>query len=159
VATEVVSFQHLSQPLAQGALVLSRYKDLSRLGFGALLAATPATLSIIGIKVLPYPVGTTCQVYQGYPPFNHPPEMRYAIDFLMPPRSLVVAARSGVVLAVEQGYDDNDSTIGHENFVILDHGDGTFSRYVHLVQPIHPRMGDNHPRKIIENSAYRSRGR
>lgn len=86
------------------------------------------------LYILPYPVGTTCQVYQGYPPFNHPPEMLYAIDFLMPQRSIVVAARGGVVLAIEQGYDDNDSALGHENFVILDHGDGTFSRYVHLVK-------------------------
>lgn len=84
--------------------------------------------------VLPYPVGTAYQVYQGYPPFNHPREMRYALDFLMAPRSIVVAARSGVVEAVEQGYEDDDAALGHENYVILDHGDGTFSRYAHLVK-------------------------
>lgn len=83
---------------------------------------------------LPYPVGTSYVVYQGYPPFNHDPSFKFAVDFLMPSRSTIVAARPGVVEFVEESYQDNDFTTGHENVVTVDHGDGTFTRYVHLVK-------------------------
>lgn len=84
--------------------------------------------------VLPYPVGTSYTVYQGYPPFNHSPSFMYAVDFSMPNRSTVVAAREGVVEYVQESYADNDYTDGHENVVTVDHGDGTYGRYVHLVK-------------------------
>jgi murein DD-endopeptidase MepM/ murein hydrolase activator NlpD len=71
---------------------------------------------------------------QGYPPTNHDRTFRFAIDFAMPSRSVVTAARDGTVEFVEQGYGDDDSTPGHENVVTVDHGDGTFTRYAHLVK-------------------------
>ncbi len=84
--------------------------------------------------VLPYPVGSAYVVYQGYPPFNHPPSFKFAVDFSMPSRSSITAARPGIVEFVEESYEDNDYDLGHENVVIIDHGDGTFARYVHLVK-------------------------
>ena len=84
--------------------------------------------------VLPYPVGTAYVVLDGYPPVIHAPLFKFAIDFSMPSRSLVVAARAGEVQYVEQSYEDNDNTSGHENVVVIEHGDGTFARYVHLVK-------------------------
>ncbi len=84
--------------------------------------------------VLPYPVGTAYVVYQGYPPFNHTPSFKFAVDFSMPSRSTVVAARPGIVEYVEESYEDHDYETGHENVVVIDHGDSTFARYVHFVK-------------------------
>ncbi len=84
--------------------------------------------------VLPYPIGTGYVVYQGYPPFNHNPSFKFAVDFSMPSRSTITAARSGIVEFVEESYEDNDYETGHENLLTVDHGDGTFARYVHLVK-------------------------
>ncbi len=84
--------------------------------------------------VLPYAVGTSYVVYQGYPPFVHPPSFKFALDFTMASRTIVVAARAGTVQFIEQSFEDNDYTTGHENLVVIDHGDGTYARYVHLVK-------------------------
>ncbi len=84
--------------------------------------------------VLPYPVGSSYVVSQGYPPYVHTPLFKFAIDFSMPSRSTVTAARAGQVQYVEQSYADDDYTTDHDNVVVVDHGDGTFTRYAHLVK-------------------------
>lgn len=82
--------------------------------------------------VLPYPVGESYRCFQGYPPFNHAPLFRYAIDFAMPIGSLIAAARSGVVEFVENRFQDSNTLLEQGNLVIIRHEDGTFARYVHL---------------------------
>ena len=52
----------------------------------------------------------------------------------MPIGETVVAARPGRVHKLEEQYQDYDNTSGHENGVIVDHGDGTFARYLHFTQ-------------------------
>ncbi len=84
--------------------------------------------------VLPYPVGTAYVVYQGYPPTVHSPSFKFAIDFTMAQRTVVTAARAGIVQYVQESYEDNDYETDHDNVVVVDHRDGTFARYVHLVK-------------------------
>ncbi len=100
--------------------------------------------------VLPYPVGVAYTVSQGYPPYIHSPLFKFAVDFSMASRSVVVAARDGEVEFIEQGYENDDSTGGHENVVVLAHGDGRFSRYAHLVKNgalvrVHDRVSRGQP--------------
>ncbi|MDH4271164.1 MAG: peptidoglycan DD-metalloendopeptidase family protein [Candidatus Aminicenantes bacterium] len=85
--------------------------------------------------VLPYPVGETYLCTQGYTGPNHHPELRkYAVDFAMPIGFIVVAARSGRVIFIEDSFEDGDYGEGKDNVVVVQHDDGTYSRYVHLTK-------------------------
>jgi murein DD-endopeptidase MepM/ murein hydrolase activator NlpD len=55
----------------------------------------------------------------------------YAYDFLMPVGSDVCAARGGVVLRVVVGHDGHGLHMPN-NFIAIDHGDGTTGWYLHL---------------------------
>tara|TARA_B110000908_G_C10143541_1_gene397935 strand:+ start:462 stop:884 length:423 start_codon:yes stop_codon:yes gene_type:complete len=52
----------------------------------------------------------------------------------MPIGTKIVASRAGIVIATEEQYTDDDHTPFHENFVLIEHDDGTFARYFHLTQ-------------------------
>ena len=56
----------------------------------------------------------------------------FAIDFIMPIGSPIVAARSGRVIAVEGRFVDTDHMFGHENHVAVQHDDATVGEYAHL---------------------------
>jgi len=56
----------------------------------------------------------------------------YAYDLGMPIGTQVLAIRDGTVIRVFESSPNNDHTLGHENYVIVEHADGTFARYVHL---------------------------
>jgi murein DD-endopeptidase MepM/ murein hydrolase activator NlpD len=87
------------------------------------------------IYLLPYPVGTSCELLQGYNgPWGHDGKAAYAYDFKMPIGSPVTAARDGIVVKVEARFEDGNRTAGQENFMFIDHGDGTFGRYYHLTK-------------------------
>ena len=54
---------------------------------------------------------------------------QFAIDFLMPVGTLIIASRSGIVVHVEE------SGVAYSfpnNLVIVEHEDGTFLQYMHL---------------------------
>ncbi len=88
------------------------------------------------VYVLPYPVGTTYLVDQGNcsPPGNgHRGTERYAYDFLAPIGSEVTAARSGSVLHVEESHFDGEiAPSGFDNYVAVQHTDGSVALYSHL---------------------------
>jgi murein DD-endopeptidase MepM/ murein hydrolase activator NlpD len=65
-------------------------------------------------------------------PRSHVGLFKYSVDFSMAIGTTVTAARAGRVVYVEQRYANDDTTSGHENVVILQHEDGTYSRYAHL---------------------------
>ena len=67
--------------------------------------------------------------HAGHPAAEH----GYAIDFDMPIRTEVIAARGGTVVDLEERFVDGDRS-GSENFLLLEHEDGTVARYVHLTQ-------------------------
>jgi murein DD-endopeptidase MepM/ murein hydrolase activator NlpD len=58
----------------------------------------------------------------------------YAIDFGMPIGTPLVAARAGTVVAVRDHFRDGNDTDLEENFVMVQHEDGTVARYIHLRQ-------------------------
>lgn len=57
----------------------------------------------------------------------------YAFDFTMPVGSEVCAARAGKVVKVEVSHDGHGPTMPN-NFIAVDHGDGTWAWYLHLKQ-------------------------
>ena len=81
--------------------------------------------------VLPYNVGEGYFVGQTT---NHGGVQKFAIDLLMPIGTEVVAIEDGAVVKIEESFVDGDHTPGHENFVFVEHGDGSVARYVHLTQ-------------------------
>lgn len=83
--------------------------------------------------VLPFPVGQEYKLIQGNNgPFGHEGHIAYAFDFIMPIGSVVVAARSGKVVKIEQQYVDGTKKPGQENYIFIQHSDSTYSRYYHL---------------------------
>lgn len=85
------------------------------------------------LYVLPYPVGDSYLCSQGFRgAVSHHGSFEYAVDFNMPVRALVTAARAGTVHFVLDGNRDDDRSIDRTNVVVVAHADGTFSRYCHL---------------------------
>jgi murein DD-endopeptidase MepM/ murein hydrolase activator NlpD len=83
--------------------------------------------------VLPYPVGKTYTCIQGFNSGpSHTGTFSSSVDFGMSIGTLVTVARSGRVVYVVESYSDSDQMAGHENVVIIMHGDSTYARYVHL---------------------------
>ena len=73
--------------------------------------------------------------------FSHHDWQEYAYDFSMPVGSDVCAARAGKVVDIEVRFD------GHSldnNEMVIDHGDGTFGCYLHLMRGgSYVRVGDH----------------
>lgn len=87
--------------------------------------------------ILPYPAGETYYVIRSYcatEPRGGPHSDQLAYDWHMPIGAEVVAARGGWV--VEMRESNPDSGLGHasENFVYIEHADGTVAFYAHLMQ-------------------------
>jgi hypothetical protein len=85
---------------------------------------------------LPTPVGMSVRVTQGNDGrHSHMGDERFAWDFGVPLETAVVAAAAGVVVWVEDA--STSFGVGPEfrsvaNFVVVDHGGGLFTSYVHL---------------------------
>lgn len=85
---------------------------------------------------LPFKTGKSHRVGQSYNgSFSHKGSIRYSVDFMMPLKTQVHAARGGRVV---QLYEDSDRGGEAEefkdasNFVVIEHNDGTFAEYAHL---------------------------
>ena len=59
---------------------------------------------------------------------------RSAYDFDMTIGDTVLASRSGTVFAVRDNFDDATRVCGQENWVFVQHADGTAMQYVHLTR-------------------------
>jgi murein DD-endopeptidase MepM/ murein hydrolase activator NlpD len=84
--------------------------------------------------VLPYAVGQqylVSRTFAHHTPLNDGVGL-YAIDFVLPMRTPVHAARAGTVVAVEERFSDTDHADFHENWVMVRHADDTVARYIHL---------------------------
>jgi hypothetical protein len=87
---------------------------------------------------VPFPEGAEIGITQGnHGYFSHGGYAAYALDWKVPEGTVVVAARAGRVLDLRE---DSDSGCGEvscadqANFLVLDHGDGSFGQYWHLQQ-------------------------
>jgi murein DD-endopeptidase MepM/ murein hydrolase activator NlpD len=81
---------------------------------------------------LPWPAGIRygcCQSNRGI--VSHRGSEEFAYDFAMPVGSDVCAARAGVISRIEVSHDGN-GVLAKNNYVVVDHGDGTSAWYLHL---------------------------
>ncbi len=87
------------------------------------------------LYILPWSVGETYTVGQGNcTNFSHRADInqQFAYDMLMPIGTRILASRAGVVIAIEQSFTDGTRVPGQENFVFVEHDDGSVARYIHL---------------------------
>ena len=61
-------------------------------------------------------------------------DQEYAYDFDMPIGTDIVATKAGTVAVVVEDFTENNNTPGEENYLIIQHNDGTISGYYHLTQ-------------------------
>ena len=85
---------------------------------------------------LPFESGESFRLGQGPDgSFSHKGRAQYAIDFVMPIGTPVLAARSGVVVQTSSNFDEGGpdrSYLDKANFVVIEHTDGTLGEYAHL---------------------------
>ncbi|MFC3034866.1 M23 family metallopeptidase [Pseudoalteromonas fenneropenaei] len=87
------------------------------------------------LYTLPYEVGTAWDVYAATEHYRSANQGvgTYAIDFVMPIGTKVLAARDGEVVSVQAGFKDGNNEDLKENYVFIKHSDGTIGRYFHLM--------------------------
>jgi murein DD-endopeptidase MepM/ murein hydrolase activator NlpD len=139
---------------ARGSALVSRLglADPSREGsFELRLDAVPGDPSARPQDVeYAYPLDLPrMRIDQGYGgSFSHgDPQNRHAVDFAAPEGTPVVAARDGVVMQSESGFQaaglDAEAFGGRANFVRILHEDGTMALYAHLAaRGVEVRVGD-----------------
>lgn len=86
------------------------------------------------------------EIVQGFDGTDtHRGGMQYSIDFAMPEGTPVLAARSGTVLYVQDGFTRggrDPDLLERANIVVVAHSDGTMASYGHLSPGIPVRKGD-----------------
>ena len=100
--------------------------------FGALLAKAAAPPAVYH---LPFPGGVVWMVIQGiHSGRSHEGRAAFAWDFRMPTGSPIAAARAGTVWMVRQDNTQNCRDLScpeWNNYIVVDHGDGTSAAYLH----------------------------
>ena len=85
---------------------------------------------------LPFASGTQHKISQGFHgKFSHTGDSEYAVDFLMPEGTAVLAARDGKVVRCVEKFSEggtDDSFWTRYNCVQVQHDDGTIGEYDHL---------------------------
>lgn len=97
-------------------------------------AAYPAQNT--SLYILPYQAGKSYEVIattEHYVRGNKGVGLN-AVDFQMPIGTSVVAARAGIVVAVQEEYLDDSGVDLQENYVFIKHSDGSIGRYFHLTR-------------------------
>lgn len=85
---------------------------------------------------LPFRNGQETTINQGYHDYpTHHGEGGFALDFSCEPGQPILAARAGVIWETRKDSFESclePSCLGKDNFVVIDHGDGTRAGYHHL---------------------------
>lgn len=107
-------------------------------GMGTVRQADTCVPAALQRVSLPFAAGRAVTFGQSYHgSFSHQGASAYSVDFPVPEGTQVVAARSGKVTGVYEASSTGcamESCADQANYVIVDHGDGTFARYFHLQQ-------------------------
>jgi len=88
------------------------------------------------IYKLPFPAGYSFTMCQGNNQGSHTGHGQYAWDFCMPIGTPVVASRGGTVKWIRQEFTEHGQGVAFadkNNYVVVDHGDGTSAMYMHLM--------------------------
>jgi len=98
--------------------------------------------------------------------FTHQDDSMYSVDFFMTEGTPVVAYKAGKIKAIKEDSNTNCIDEGieiedcnHANYVVIDHGDFTFSYYLHLQQysvdvQVGESVGAGHQIGRIGNTGY-----
>ncbi len=85
---------------------------------------------------IPFPKGVKYKAVQPTGKYAHSNwvESKYAIDFIVPVGTPVIAVKKGVVIMAKGNSKKHglDASIDDTNLVAIDHRDGTFTEYLHL---------------------------
>jgi murein DD-endopeptidase MepM/ murein hydrolase activator NlpD len=85
---------------------------------------------------LPYEDGEAYAVGQSYNgSFSHRDRSAYAVDFVMPEGTRIVAARDGVVTQIREDSNRGGNSYSYRddsNYIVVEHSDGTLGEYAHL---------------------------
>jgi hypothetical protein len=97
---------------------------------------------------LPYPAGKSYQVTAGNDASNHSDTYNnYGFDFGMGVGSQVAAMASGTVIKAKENSNTGGCSLSNDiyaNHIVIDHGDGTSTLYLHLnYQGVYVNVGDN----------------
>lgn len=90
------------------------------------------------VYAIPFRAGEQHRVIQGMGgSFSHQGSNQHAVDFACPEGTPIVAARDGVVVALNEhatgnGTTDEWTSYALTNFVLVAHADGTIGQYMHL---------------------------
>jgi murein DD-endopeptidase MepM/ murein hydrolase activator NlpD len=112
-------------------------------------APVPAPSVPRGPKIykLPYPAGYTFTMCQGNNQGSHTEHGQYAWDFCMPIGTPVTASRGGTVKFIRQDFTEHGvgpAFADKNNYVVVDHGDGSSAIYMHLMHDgVRVRIGQH----------------
>jgi hypothetical protein len=85
---------------------------------------------------IPFREGFKTKVMQGFHGYlSHKEDLAFSIDYRCKEGTPITASKSGRVWAIREDSDKgcpDPSCVEDANYVILDHGDGTYSEYYHL---------------------------
>ncbi|MBA2664058.1 MAG: M23 family metallopeptidase [Bradymonadaceae bacterium] len=86
---------------------------------------------------IPFRAGHKVKVMQGFHGYvSHKEDLAFSVDFGCELGTPIVASRRAVVWAVRKDSNSgcaDQSCVDQANYVILDHGDGSYSEYYHLL--------------------------
>ncbi|MDP6932642.1 MAG: M23 family metallopeptidase [Myxococcota bacterium] len=107
-------------------------------GEGTVLRGDECVEADIQYVWLPFEAGTTTSIVQGnHGGYSHYGSSVHAVDFDVPEGTSIAAARGGRVLVLDEDSDEGCASVecaDLANYVVVDHGDGSFSGYWHLQQ-------------------------
>ena len=117
--------------------------------------------------MIPFVNGTNVSIGQSYMgSFTHQDDSMYSVDFFMTEGTPVVAYKAGKIKRIKEDSNINCIDEGieiedcnHANYVVIDHGDFTFSYYLHLQQysvdvQVGETVGAGHQIGRIGNTGY-----
>lgn len=84
--------------------------------------------------ILPFKRGVSSEIMQSYCNPTNSHNNTFAYDFVLEMGEDIIASRGGIAIEIQARFPDGNGVSGEENFVYIQHDDGSVIRYVHLMQ-------------------------